>query len=139
MYVCVSVLHAAVATGAVLPVQVPRRRTADPSRRQKIIQEKTSPIERDGGGANERQNSRRTVSHAPSRPRSRHEPGPTRRGRRRERDSYLEEEEDERPNISAPDNAESKNLKYRSFNDSCSQRGLDRYILAPDPAPGRAE
>ena len=88
---CVSIISA-VATDAVLPVQF-RRRKADPSRRQrKIVQEKTSPRERDGGGGrDERETTNRrsaVVSHAQSRPRS--------------------QQDEERPNISSPDNAESE-------------------------------
>ena len=113
------------ATDSILPVQLSRRKTADPSRRQRILQERKS--ERNAGRREERgrwrgereeeeEEPRRVVSSLPppTATHSHHHQSPVKRRRRRERerDSRLLEEEEgreqERPDISSPDNAESK-------------------------------
>lgn len=109
-----------VATDSILPVQFSRRRTADPSRRQRILQERwqgratEEKEERDRRrDEREEEHKRRAASlshHTPSHPHSRHHHSPVKRRKRKEREHQpLEEvEEAERPDISAPDNAESR-------------------------------
>lgn len=102
----------------VLPIHFPRRRTADPTRRQRILQEKTAQRE-SGNDVRQSGAPRRsaTVSQTQSRPhsntRSNQDHGRPRRGHsgreKSKENSHLEEEEDDekRPSISAPENAQS--------------------------------
>lgn len=91
------------AAESALPVNFPRRQTADPSRRQRLAQKSISSKERGRGGSDERQRSV-TVSHTPS---HQQEP-PVRRRQKREKDREKEGGE----NISSPDNAESKHIEF---------------------------
>ncbi|CAI8018876.1 Formin-like protein 3 [Geodia barretti] len=138
------------ATESILPVQIPRRRNADPSRRQRILQEKAIRRTRDSEGqppdapVQRRTTRSTTVSDAtPSRPRTGsqpQEPGPLRkaRGREKQRGSrfFEEAETDDRPNISAPDNAEiftgGKPLPSDDVLNALFSRLMDKMKLPPE-------